>query len=91
MSRGIAPLILNLCTTWRWVVSITARLPCPGESSRGTQSIGGQMGSRVCTLWGRENSLDRAATGTTIPRLSTLQATTYTDNTPPSSNILCAL
>jgi hypothetical protein len=91
MSGDIAPLIRNLCTTWRWVVSITPRPPCPGESSRGTQRIGGQIGSRVglyalgkwkipgpCRDWNHDSSV--------------VQTTAYNlHRHSPISNILCAL
>jgi hypothetical protein len=53
-SRGedLDPLILDLGTRWRWVVSFTPRPFTPGKRDLGTHWIGGSVGPRaVWTLW----------------------------------------
>ena len=45
--RGTAPLILSLCTEWRWVVNFTSRSLDPGGGGPGsTNLIRGWIGSR---------------------------------------------
>jgi hypothetical protein len=46
-SGGIAPRILELGTTWRWVVSFTPRPSHPRERAPGTHWIGGWVGPRA--------------------------------------------
>jgi hypothetical protein len=46
-SRGIAPLIPNLGTRWRWLVSIMSRLLYPGDTTPSTYRIGGWVGFRA--------------------------------------------
>jgi len=42
-SRGIAPLILNLCTKWWWAVSFVPHLLPPGRDPPSLYCIGGCM------------------------------------------------
>jgi hypothetical protein len=46
-SGGIAPLILDLGTRWRWVVSFTPRPPCPQGKIPCYPRIGGWVGPRA--------------------------------------------
>jgi hypothetical protein len=46
-SVGTAPYILNFGTGWRWVVSFTPRLFCPGERIPSSNYKGGCVGLRA--------------------------------------------
>jgi hypothetical protein len=46
-SGGIAPLILDLGTRWKWVVSFTPGRFAPRERAPGTHWIGGWVGPRA--------------------------------------------
>ena len=65
--RGTAPLILNLCTTWIWVVTFVPHPLCPREKNPGTKwRETGWVSHLVQTFRRREKSLAPARIWTWI-------------------------
>ena len=67
--EGTAPLILNLGTRWRWVVSFTSCPLYPRGKAHGTRSLGGRMAELVVMFWRKWNCISPAGILTTFSRL----------------------